>query len=272
MKSTLSMTALLSITAAIALPTLPAYAADAPVAKQKVAAKQMVAAKQKVAAKPKVAAKQKVAAKPMLFSYKVPLRGAPATRVGGGTRSAGASAMTLKVLAPIETGYTVQARPTIYWYVSETITNPVEITITGTGSLEEAAVPLLEITLQAPIKQGIHALRLEEHEMSLKPDVEYQWFVAVVKNPDQRSDDLIAGGSIKRVAATQDVQVKLNESGQAMRAAIYAESGIWYDAIDQLSKQIVSNPANRDLHEQRAALLEQVGLGAAAAYDRGSSS
>ncbi len=266
MKSTLSMTALLSIIAAIALPTLPAYAADAPAAKQKVAAKQMVAAKHKVAAK------QKVAAKPTLFSYKVPLRGAPATRVGGGTRSAGASAMTLKVLAPIETGYTVQARPTIYWYVSETITNPVEITITGTGSLEEAAVPLLEITLQAPIMQGIHALRLEEHELSLKPDVEYQWFVAVVKNPDQRSDDLIAGGSIKRVAATQDVQVKLNESGQAMRAAIYAESGIWYDAIDQLSKQIVSNPANRDLHEQRAALLEQVGLGAAAAYDRGSSS
>ena len=236
MKARFSTTALLSITVAMGLAALPASAADPP----------------------------KVAAKPM-FSFKAPMRGAPATRVGGGTRSAGASAMTLNVLAPNDTGYTVQARPTIYWYVSEAITNPVEITITGTGSLEEAVFPLLEITLQAPIKQGIHALRLEQHEVSLKPDVEYQWFVAVVTNPDQRSDDVIAGGTIKRVAASQPVQTKLNNTGQAMQAAVFAESGIWYDAIDELSRQIVADPKNQSLRELRAALLEQVGLSEAAA-------
>lgn len=242
MKSTLSMTALLSIIAAIALPTLPAYAAEAP------------------------ADKQKLAAKPALFSFKAPMRGAPATRVGGGTRSATAVAITVNVLAPDQTGYTTQVKPTIYWYVSETINHPVEVTITGTRLEDAINPPLLEVTLQPPISKGIHALRLEEHGVSLKPDVEYQWFVAVVKNYNQRADDIIAGGTIKRVAVSADVQAKLEQASPELVAAVYAESGLWYDAIDELSKQIIAHPA---LREQRAVLLEQVGLNTVAAFDRG---
>jgi hypothetical protein len=229
--------ALLSTTVAVAVAALPAYAADS----------------------------GKAAAKPMAFSFKAPLRGAPATRVGGASRGA-ATAMSVDVLAPNQTGYTTHARPTIYWYVSETIKKPVEVTITGTR-LEDAVKPLLEVTLQPPIRKGIHALRLEDHGVSLKPDVEYQYFVAVVNNYNQRADDVIAGGSIKRVSASADVQAKLKQASPLKAAEVYAESGIWYDAIDALSKEIAANPA---LRAQRAALLEQVGLNDVAAFDRGS--
>lgn len=203
------------------------------------------------------------------FTYKAPLRGAPATRVGGGTRSVDAKLVTLSVLAPNETGYTLRDKPTIYWYVSETVTNPVELTITSTASLQDAATPALEITLKPPINQGVHALRLEDHGVVLKPGVEYQWFVAVVSNSAQRSNDVIAGGSIKRVADSDGVQAKLKQAPQARWPAVYAEGGIWYDAIDHLSKLISADPANRQLRQQRAALLEQVGLREAAAFDRG---
>jgi hypothetical protein len=230
--------ALLSSTVAVAVATLPAYAADS----------------------------GKAAAKPAAFSFKAPLRGAPATRVGGASRSAAATAMALDVLAPNQTGYTTHASPTIYWYVSETINKPVEVTITGTR-LEDAVKPLLEVTLQPPISKGIHALRLEDHGVSLKPDTEYQYFVAVVNNYNQRADDVIAGGSIKRVSTSADVQAKLKQASPVQAAAVYAESGIWYDAIDALSKEIAANPA---LRAQRAALLEQVGLNDVAAFDRGS--
>jgi hypothetical protein len=229
--------ALLSTTVAVAVAALPAYAADS----------------------------GKAAAKPMAFSFKAPLRGAPATRVGGASRGA-ATAMSVDVLAPNQTGYTTHASPTIYWYVSETIKKPVEVTITGTR-LEDAVKPLLEVTLQPPIRKGIHALRLEDHGVSLKPDVEYQYFVAVVNNYNQRADDVIAGGSIKRVSASADVQAKLKQASPLKAAEVYAESGIWYDAIDALSKEIAANPA---LRAQRAALLEQVGLNDVAAFDRGS--
>ncbi len=209
------------------------------------------------------AASKKAGAMPML-SYKAPLRGAPATRVGGATRSGEATSMTLSVLAPDHTGYTVQDKPTIYWYVSKAITSPVELTVTAPEAIE----PLLELTLTPPIKEGIHALRLTDHGIALKPEVEYQWFVAVVTNPDERSKDILAGGSIQRVAASESVRTKLNEVGEIMWPAVYAESGLWYDAVDEISRLIQANPADGGLRAQRASLLAQVGLAQAAAYDR----
>lgn len=197
------------------------------------------------------AAAEKAANDSATFSYKPPLRGAPATRVGGGTRSVGALALTVSVLAPNETGFTTHDKPTIYWYVSETLNTPVELTLTTTEPLKDAVPPALEITLQPPIAKGVHALRLGDHGVTLKPGVEYQWFVAVVSNPAQRSSDVVAGGAIKRV-----------------EPAAYAQDGLWYDAIDQLSQRISANPADQRLRQQRAALLEQVGLREAAAFDR----
>ena len=202
------------------------------------------------------------------FTYRPPLRGAPATRVGGGTRSVGARPVTLHVLAPNETGLTTRERPTVYWYISETLTSPVELTITISEPLKHATPPALEITLQPPIAKGVHALRLGDHGITLKPGVEYQWYVAVVGNPSQRSADVVAGGAIQRVANTDAVQRRLDGVPEQRWAAVYAESGIWYDAIDNLSRQISANPADAKLRQQRAALLEQVGLRDAAAFDR----
>ena len=204
------------------------------------------------------------------ITYKAPLRGAPATRVGGGTRSAAARTFALSALAPNETGYTTRDKPTIYWYVSEALQKPVELTIISNESLEAAAKPALELTLQPPVAGGVHAISLEEHGLALKPGVEYQWFVAIVNDTAQRSNDIIAGGTIKRVAETDSVRSSLKSAPAASRPALYAAEGIWYDAVDELSRQIRAEPANRRLHEQRAALLEQVGLTEAAAFDRSS--
>lgn len=210
----------------------------------------------------------KPASGPALFSYKAPMRGAPATRVGGGTRGAPTEGVKVSVLAPQQTGYTVQAGPTIYWYLSKSVDKPAELTVNSTASLQAAATPALDITLKPPLSKGIHALRLADHGVTLKPGVQYQWFVAVVSNPKQRADDVLAGGSIERVADSATLQAKLEKTPKAQWAAVYAESGIWYDAIETLSKRISAEPNNRTLHAQRAALLEQVGLDDAAAYDR----
>ena len=196
---------------------------------------------------------EKQAAESTAVSYKPPLRGAPATRVGGGTRSVGAQALTVNVLAPNETGFTTRDKPTVYWYVSESLNTPVELTLTTTEPLKDAVPTALELTLQPPIAKGVHALRLGDHGVTLKPGVEYQWFVAVVGNPAQRSNDVVAGGGIKRIAPAEA-----------------AADGVWYDALDRLSQQISANPADARLRQQRAALLEQVGLREAAAFDRNS--
>lgn len=196
-------------------------------------------------------------------------RGAPVARVGGGTRGRPPMIkLSLDVLSADTTGHTLRDQPTVYWYVSAPVAHPVEFTVIGAETLEEGAKPLLNVQSTTPVEPGMHALRLADYGIKLKPDHDYQWFVAIVRNPNQRSNDILAGGRIRKVSGSQGMNEQLSDNAPAKHAEIYARSGIWYDAIDALSKMINADPGNRELRTQRSALLEQVGLPRAAAYDR----
>ena len=203
------------------------------------------------------------------FAYQPPMRGSASSgRIGGGTRGAAdGPSVTLEVLAPDHAGLTVSAQPTLYWFVSQRIETDAELTIVDDTSVD----PLLELKLTPPIEPGIHALSLEEHGIQLAPNVPYQWFVAVVVDPSQRSYDIISGGEIERVAQTSDLASQLRSVGTQETPQAYAEAGIWYDALDGLSTQIGNSPNDAGLRQQRAALLDQVGLPGAAAYERSNS-
>lgn len=192
--------------------------------------------------------------------YKPPLRGAPVTRVGGASRGAPDSALMLSVLAPESTGLTTRAQPTLYWYSSKEWTAPLEFTLNDDHSIK----PLVELKVSAT-QPGIHLLRLP---YPLKPDVEYQWTIAAVVDPHQRASDILASGTIKRVQPSPALTAQLNQTDQREQPFLYAQEGFWYDALAALSEQLAANPLNHSLREQRAALLEQVGLSAAAIPDR----
>ncbi len=200
------------------------------------------------------------------FTYQPPMRGSASSgRIGGGTRGTkDGPSVTLEVLAPDHAGLTVSAQPTLYWFVSQRIETDAELTIVDDTSID----PLLELKLAPPIEPGIHALSLTEHGVQLKPNVPYQWFVAVVVDPSQRSYDIIAGGEIERVAQPSDLAIQLQSVGAKETPQAYAEAGIWYDALDGISTQIGNRPNDAGLRQQRAALLDQVGLPGAAEYER----
>ncbi len=207
-----------------------------------------------------------IGASPTGFVYKPPMRGAPASRVGGGSRGSGAADFVLNVLAPDQTGLTTQAQPTLYWYASGPSTTSVEVTVIA----EVAEQPLLTKNLTVT-PGGVQSIDLAKYGVTLKPDTEYEWFVSVVPDPEQRSKDITSGGTIQRVAGDPAILARAASAGERQAPRIYAETGLWYDAIDALSRLIERNPGDAELHAQRASLLEQVGLPAAAAYDRAGS-
>ncbi len=197
--------------------------------------------------------------------YQPPLRGATqGGRVGGGTRGLGDRPLTVDVLAPDHTGLTVSAQPTLYWFVSQTINQPAELTIIDDKSID----PLLEIKLTPPIQAGIHAVRLSSYGVQLKPLVSYQWFVGVEVDPAQPSNDIIAGGEIQLVSTPEALRNELLGVGEDQRPAIYARAGIWYDALDGASTMVTRNPDDARWKELRATLLDQIGLEKVAAYER----
>ena len=195
--------------------------------------------------------------------YQPPLRGAPGGRVGGGTRGIGDELITLFALAPNHVALTTHEQPTLYWFLSSQTKHPIEVTLI----IEEATQPLLEKRLHLPVQPGIHAIRLKDFDLHLSKTTQYRWFVALVPDADRRSKDILAGGMIELIELSEALRVKLSQADKLTTPYIYAESGIWYDAIMAISELIDADPNDMNLRKQRAALLEQVGLSQVAQYE-----
>lgn len=206
---------------------------------------------------------QKAAAVQKPMAYRPPLRGAPPSRISGGTRGA-AGTPTLEVLAPNHAGLTTQAQPSLYWYVADAGEARMEITLIDDRRDE----PLLEIEVDPLTRAGVQGLSLAEHGIELEAGIEYRWFVALVADPEQRSNDVVASGTIQYVETSAELEARLANSKAQERPALYASEGIWYDAVTSLSDLISADPDNKALYARRASLLEQVGLSKVADFDK----
>ncbi len=177
----------------------------------------------------------------------------PGRRVGGGTRGTNKSVPILSVLAPGHTGLTVREQPDLYWFASDVVTNPVELTLT----LEKGDAPLLEKRLSVPAKAGIQRVRLSDYGVKLIPGERYNWSISLVLDPKRRSKDIIAVGAIERVE-----RADINLAAAPTTDAFYrfAADGLWYDAVMVISELIEAKPTDMALRKQRVELLDQVDL------------
>ena len=193
-----------------------------------------------------------------LLNYNPPLRGAPLSRTAAGTRGiTTASGLVLCALAPDHTGLTTHSQPELNWFMSEAV-GPFEF------SLIDSWTQHTVFSTQFTPRQGdgIHSFNLADYGITLEPSVRYEWRLTIVA-----ADDILVSGKIRYIEPSLPLQTTLEQAGPDKYAAIYAQQGIWYDAMAALSHQIAQNPGNLILWQQRATLLEQVELPKAAAYD-----
>jgi len=190
------------------------------------------------------------------IAFQIPNRGAPKARIGGATRSAGTDSLPrIEALVPEEPGLTLRGQPVLYWYLADATDARIDFVLLRLDPMKT----LVDTRLPRPAQAGVQRLDLARYGVTLEPGVSYQWLVKLVPNPDDRSYDRVVGGGIERVAADSDLEDKLAAPG-ASQPYLLAEAGIWYDAVDVLSRNIEAEPGNRSLWNQRAALFQQVGL------------
>jgi hypothetical protein len=164
------------------------------------------------------------------------------------------------VLAPSHTGLTVREQPDLYWFASDVVTDPVELTLT----LEKGDTPLLEKRLPVPVKAGIQRVRLSDYGVKLIPGERYSWSIALVLDPKRRSKDIIAMGTIERVE-----RADINLAAAPTTDAFYrfAADGLWYDAVMVISELIETSPTDLALRKHRVELLDQVDLPEVGSFD-----
>ena len=163
---------------------------------------------------------------------------------------------SISLLTPNDhVGLTVSSHPTFSWYVSAP-TTAMQFALVEPGVSKPVLVKRLQIK-----KSGIVQLALPQNAPELSVGKAYRWTVSLVCNTKRPSENIYVRSWIARVTNKADeIQHLATATSERDRAMVYAQSGIWYDAITVISKAYLAHPKDRLTAEYLRLLLDQVGL------------
>jgi hypothetical protein len=197
--------------------------------------------------------------------YSPPKKITPRARVGGDVRGTDSAETEIKALVPDHVGLTIKETPVVNWFVSKPTSYEVVVTLRDDRSpraFQEKSIP-------SPKQPGIYTINFKDLGFSLEPNVQYKWFVSVIRDPNQHSNNPVAGGVIERCefnACVIELKPVLTCSND-QDVMENARAGLWYDAMGCLCNLIDSDPKNDKLRRLRARLLKDVGLNGVAEWD-----
>lgn len=179
--------------------------------------------------------------------YKPVGPGVPAGRVDAGSRGDGNEIASLYVIAPETIGLTGNAQPTLFWFQTAPATLPFEISVLKPNDPK----PVFRLRQAEATKGDFHRLSLADKDIKLEPGVDYQWVVALVRDAQSRSRDIVSSGWIRYDSG---------KAGNRTDTAGLAAAGFWYDCVSALFTQIDARPGDAQLAADRRDLFTQVGL------------
>jgi hypothetical protein len=188
--------------------------------------------------------------------------------------------VTLLIPSKDYIGQTTAGHPSFFWYLSQPVSVPIKFTLVERGVPE----PLLVKQIDSPAV-GTIEVKLPKDKPELVTGRVYSWSVTLECNARRPSANPYFYSWIERIPTTPGLAQQLAEvssrhnlqrktvssesgspehgaSAQTLRdrAAIYAQSGLWYDALDALSAAQKANPKDGSIKEDFLSLLKQVSL------------
>lgn len=150
-----------------------------------------------------------------------------------------ANSATLTTLAPYShVGQSNATNPTFTWYIPDRESYPMEFWLYefDPTSYDSKGKQVYQAKLAS--SAGIMTHSLPTKQVSLSPGKTYIWQVALICNPNSPSQSLVVNNQIKIVEVDRTLKTQLNNSGEAnrlTRANIYAQAGLWYDALAEVA-------------------------------------
>lgn len=206
-------------------------------------------------------------------------RGAPRDRRGAGTRGdCPATNKPLTALVPLVSttanqkqvttgtsntqyvlGLTTSEHPTFWFYVPylPKNLNSVKFVILDekNNSLTKEPIP---ITLfNTP---GVIRVNVPKTEKPLEIGQYYHWYFLIDCNPQNNSEDIAVEGLVQRIVPNDELTHRLKTATPRQRVALYAQAGIWQDALTTLGELRTRQRQDASLATDWKDLLESVGL------------
>ncbi len=167
------------------------------------------------------------------------------------------------LLPSTEPALTVAEYPTILVFLPQTSAKKAEfILVEDNKDNNKEREVLYETTVTLPSSPGIVSVSLPNNGTLLPLEVgkSYRWYFSVICNPQDRSDEPHVEGEIRRDKPSPNLVAELKNAPSRDRAALYAEAGIWYDAVNSIAQLRRSSPNDTAIAADWAELLKSVGL------------
>ncbi|EGK85882.1 DUF928 domain-containing protein [Microcoleus vaginatus PCC 9802] len=185
----------------------------------------------------------------------------PPTQPGRPVRGGCASISQLGLTALVPTnkiGRTVFDYPTFFFYLPQTEAESAEFILQDQSGKQIYKQDLTISNLSGVIGVSIPA---NKNVPPLEVGQSYTWNFTVICDAQDRSADQMESGTVRRVELSADIRRQLDQADPRQKTVIYAENGIWQDALSTLAAARRDQPNDTALKADWESLLDSVTLG-----------
>ena len=183
----------------------------------------------------------------------------PTRRIGGGTRrdSCAVNQESLIALIPANSvGMTTSLYPTFFFSLPQTNqSRTVEFVLRN-----QQDELVYEANFDTAGKRGVISLDLPTETEPLLLNQDYHWYLSLICNPENRAQDLVVEGIIRRTELEPVAASQLNQLKPIEKVDFYLQANLWYEAIATLAQLKSVSAHQAELSVKWANLLHSVGL------------
>jgi len=171
---------------------------------------------------------------------------------------ASSSQLSLTALVPKnKIARTVSDYPTFFFYLPQTEAELAEFILE-----DESGNQIYQQDLTIKNLSGVIGLSIPANTNvpPLEVGKNYTWKFTVVCDADDRSSDQLETGVVRRVELSPDILSQLEKADPREKTFIYAQNGIWQDALSNLAAARRANPNEAVFQTDWESLLDSVTL------------
>ncbi|WGV24406.1 DUF928 domain-containing protein [Halotia branconii] len=154
-------------------------------------------------------------------------------------------------------GWTTKTNPTLWFYMPYTKDSayPTEFVLQ-----DQQSNPIYQQAIALPSQPGVISISLPTNAPKMDVNKQYRWFLTVYCDQQKQSPPIYVEGVIQRVNINPKVTQQLQTATPLQQSAIYAQNGIWHDALTTLAQLRQKDPQDKALKTAWRDLLTSIGL------------
>jgi hypothetical protein len=159
-------------------------------------------------------------------------------------------------------GLTRMEHPTFWFYVPYAKPALVDISFTIQDDSNPADPQIIyqHSTIAPAPTAGMIQITVPKSSPTLAADRPYRWFLKLNMGCTNGQRPIYAEGWIQRMELDRNLSKQIDRATPTEKVALYAENGLWHDALTTLANLRATNPQDPELNQDWQNLLDAIGL------------